>query len=138
MSNGLKLENIEAYFEEHKLPKFDSSSILYGSIDAKLWLKIVITQFSGLFIKHLLIYFNAEKIILIGLTLNTNLTDAITVIPMTEISELSFKSGFIRGKLTFKFKQKEYLIKVPNFILVAKWQKRNLKNILQRYIIKYS
>ena len=111
---------------------------MYGSIDAKLWLKIVITQFSGLFIKHLLIYFNAEKIILIGLTLNTNLTDAITVIPMTEVSELSFKSGFIRGKLTFKFKQKKYLIKVPNFILVAKWQKRNLKNILQRYIIKYS
>jgi hypothetical protein len=138
MSNGLKLEHIKTYFEQHQLPSFDSSSVLYGMINAKAWQYILFSGFATLCIKHLLIYFNAEKIILIGLSLSADLTDSITVIPMTKITDLSFKKGIIRGELTFTYEQNKYSIKVPNFIVTAKWQKDNLKNILERYIIRYS
>lgn len=138
MSSGLKLEQIKAYFEQHQLPAFDSSSIIYGMINAKAWQYALFSGLATLGIKHLLIYFNAEKIILIGLSLTANLTQSITVIPMTKVSDLSFKKGIFRGEITFTFEQKKYQIKVPNFIVAAKWLKGNLKNILERYIIRYS
>lgn len=138
MGNGLKLENINTYFIQHQLPPLDQSSIIYGMINAKAWQYALLSGLATLFIRHILIYFNAEKIILIGLTANANLSESITVIPMTKITSLSFKTGFFRGELTFIYEQQKYTFKIPNFILAAKWQKNNLKNILQRYIISAS
>ncbi|MGE9547996.1 hypothetical protein [Snodgrassella sp. CS2] len=107
-------------------------------INAKAWQYALLSGLATLFIRHILIYFNAEKIILIGLTANANLSESITVIPMTKITNLSYKTGFFRGELTFIYEQQKYTFKIPNFILAAKWQKNNLKNILQRYIISAS
>ncbi|WP_367489046.1 hypothetical protein [Snodgrassella alvi] len=61
MANGLKLENIKTYFIQHQLPPLDQSSIIYGMINAKAWQYALLSGLATLFIRHMLIYFNAEK-----------------------------------------------------------------------------
>jgi uncharacterized membrane protein len=61
MRSGLKLAQIKAYFEQHQLPAFNSSSIIYGMINAKAWQYTLFSGLATLGIEHLLIYFKAEK-----------------------------------------------------------------------------
>lgn len=134
MNDGLKLEKIKALFEKFKLPDFNSSSVIYGSIHPKLW-KFALFQGAAVDdIKHYLIYFNSDEIILIGLTLTADLTNNVIRIPMTSISNLKFKKGWITSKLEFTMAgNKRYPFIVPNFVITAKWQKPNLTNIVTTY-----
>lgn len=101
MNDGLKLEKIKALFEKLELPDFNSSSVIYGSIHPKLW-KFALFQGAAVDdIKHYLIYFNSDEFILIGLTLTADLTNNVIRIPMTSISNLKFKKGWITSKLEF-------------------------------------
>lgn len=74
MNNGFKLDKIKDYFELEKLPEFDDKSILYILKDASLWQYILFNFFATLLIKHYLIYFQPNQIILIKLTLLGDLT----------------------------------------------------------------
>lgn len=134
MNDGLKLEKIKALFEKLELPDFNSSSVIYGSIHPKLW-KFALFQGAAVDdIKHYLIYFNSDEIILIGLTLTADLTNNVIRIPMTSISNLKFKKGWITNKLEFTMAgNKRYPFIVPNFVITAKWQKPNLTNIVTTY-----
>lgn len=134
MNDGLKLEKIKALFEKLELPDFNSSLVIYGSSHPKLW-KFALFQGAAVDdIKHYLISFNSDEIILIGLTLTADLTNNVIRIPMTSISNLKFKKGWITSKLEFTMAgNKRYPFIVPNFVITAKWQKPNLTNIVTTY-----
>ncbi|MCX8588214.1 MULTISPECIES: hypothetical protein [unclassified Gilliamella] len=135
MNEGLKLENINALFEKFELPKFNSSSVIYGCINPKFWKFALYQELAVLDIKNYLIYFDSNEIILIGLTVTGDFTYNFLQIPMTSISNMTFKKGWINSKFEFTTTEnKRYPFKVPNFVLTAKWQKPNLANIITTYI----
>lgn len=134
MNDGLKLEKIKALFEKLELPDFNSSSIIYGSIHPKLWRFALFQGAAAFDIKHYLIYFNSDEIILIGLTLGADLTNDVIRIPITSISNFKFKKGWITSKFEFTMAgNKRYPFIVPNFVFIAKWQKPNLTHIVSTY-----
>ncbi|QYN44168.1 hypothetical protein GYM75_04535 [Gilliamella sp. ESL0441] len=134
MNEGLKLENINKLFEKFELPDFNSSSVIYGCIHPKLWKFALYQGLAALDIKHFLIYFDSNEIILVGLTLTGDLTNNVIRIPMTSISNLKFKKGWINNHFEFTTSEnKRYPFKVPKFVLIAKWQKPNLANIMTTY-----
>lgn len=134
MNDGLKLEKIKALFEKLELPNFNSSSVIYGSIHPKLWRFALFQGAAAFDIKHYLIYFKSDEIILIGLTLAGDLTNDVIRIPVTSISNFKFKKGWITSKLEFTLAEnKRYPFIVPNFVFIAKWQKPNLTHIVSTY-----
>lgn len=135
MNNGFKLDKIKDYFELEKLPEFDDKSILYILKDASLWQYILFNFFATLLIKHYLIYFQPNQIILIKLTILGDLTKNIKKIPMEKITNLQFKRGTIRSKLSFMVDNQKFEFKLPNLLLVGKWQKANLKQIINDYFL---
>lgn len=134
MNEGLKLDNIAKFFVENGLPHFDRSSILWGYIDAKLWQYTLFSGFAVFDIKNFLIYFSPEEIILIGITTLGDFSQTIIKIPMSDITHLNLKTGLIQSKLKFTFNNENYIFKIPNFVVVAKWQKANLITITTTYI----
>lgn len=79
--------------------------------------------------KHFLVYFHPNEIIIISLTGMVNLSDKLVRYPTEKIDEIKrFKS-----KLHLVINNKKYIFTVPNRFLLVKWQNQNLKNILNTY-----
>lgn len=135
MNRGLKLYIIKDYFENAQLPKFDDKSILYISKDSSLWQYVFYNFFVLFLIKHYLIYFQSDQIILIELTKLGDLTKNIKKIPMEKISNIQFKRGIICSKLSFMVDNEKFQFKMPNYLLNEKWQEANLENIIGNYFL---
>ena len=108
---------------------FDSSSILYVMIEEDQDSFSLFDCLEALKLKHFLVYFHPNEIIIISLTGMVNLSDKLVRYPTEKIDEIKrFKS-----KLHLVINNKKYIFTVPNRFLLVKWQNQNLKNILNTY-----
>lgn len=94
MNRGLKLYIIKDYFENAKPPKFDDKSILYILKDASLWQYVFYNLFVVFLIKHYLIYFQPDQIILIELTKLGDLTKNIKKFQWKRLAIYNLKGAF--------------------------------------------
>ena len=108
---------------------FDISSVLYVMIEEDQDSFSLFDCLEALKLKHFLVYFHPNEIIIISLTSMVNLSDKLVRYPTEKIDEIKrFKS-----KLHLVINNKKYIFTVPNRFLLVKWQNQNLKNILNTY-----
>lgn len=108
---------------------FDISSVLYVMIEEDQDSFPLFDCLEALKLKHFLVYFHPNEIIIISLTGMVNLSDKLVRYPTEKIDEIKrFKS-----KLHLVINNKKYIFTVPNRFLLVKWQNQNLKNILNTY-----
>lgn len=108
---------------------FDISSVLYVMIEEDQDSFSLFDCLEALKLKHFLVYFHPNEIIIISLTGMVNLSDKLVRYPTEKIDEIKrFKS-----KLHLVINNKKYIFTVPNRFLLVKWQNQNLKNILNTY-----
>jgi len=108
---------------------FDISSVLYIMIEEDQDSFSLFDCLEALKLKHFLVYFHPNEIIIISLTGMVNLSDKLVRYPTEKIDEIKrFKS-----KLHLVINNKKYIFTVPNRFLLVKWQNQNLKNILNTY-----
>ena len=108
---------------------FDISSVLYIMIEEDQDSFSLFDCLEALKLKHFLVYFHPNEIIIISLTSMVNLSDKLVRYPTEKIDEIKrFKS-----KLHLVINNKKYIFTVPNRFLLVKWQNQNLKNILNTY-----
>ncbi|MBP1047074.1 hypothetical protein I6N96_12405 [Enterococcus sp. BWM-S5] len=132
MNEAMKKENIEEYIKSNELDLELNQNFLYAQIDAKLWKYALFQAAAVLDISHLLLFFGEKELTIVGLTTVGNFTSDVFSISYDQISDFKFKKGMLlQSTLSFLHKKEKYIFKIPNVVLVAKWQKENL-NYLQR------
>jgi len=130
MNEAMKLENITSYMKE--LDIIPDRNFIYAQIDAKFWKYALFSGFAALSIQHFLLYFHADKLLLIGVTTLGDFGGKVSEVLRTDISDMQYKKGLLQGTLTIKLKSEDIVFKVPKVIAIAPWQKVNLEYLLQQ------
>lgn len=132
MNEAMKKENIQAFIQEQNLD-VATENCLYAQIDAKLWKYVLFQGAAVLDIQHLLLFFGSRTLTMIGLTTIGNFTKSITTISYDQLDAFAFKKGsLLQSKLSFQIDKEKYVFKIPNVVLVAKWQKENLSYLREK------
>lgn len=132
MNEAFKLENIVAYAESNQLVLVDNGNILSGQIDAKFWKYALFSGFAAFDIKHLLLVVNSDRLTMVGVTITGAFSDSIVHIPTDVVQSFQFKKGLMQSTISFVANSEKYIIKIPNVIAVARWQKGNIKYLLDQ------
>lgn len=131
MNEAMKKENIETFVKEKGLDIAVDRNCLYAQVDAKLW-QYALFQGAAVFnIKHVLLLFGDRKLTIVGVTMSGDFSDTISTIAYEQLSAFKFKKSImLQSTLSFQLDKDKYVFKIPNVIMVAKWQKDHL-NYLQ-------
>lgn len=89
----ITLEKIDRYFADAGLPMFDISSVLYVMIEEDQDSFSLFDCLEALKLKHFLVYFHPNEIIIISLTGMVNLSDKLVRYPTEKIKEINIKKG---------------------------------------------
>lgn len=110
---------------------FDSSSVLYVMIEEDQDSFSLFDCLEALKLKHFLVYFHPNEIIIISLTSMVNLSDKLVRYSTEKIKEINIKKGWFKSKLHLVINN--IFFTILNCFLLVKWQNQNLKNILNTY-----
>lgn len=81
--------------------------------------------------KHFIVAFTSEEIILFGLTITGKFADLNTKIPRKEIESIEIKNGILQYKMILKLKDEDKIaLKITKATLAMKWQKRNVQYLV--------
>ena len=130
MNEAMKFENIKTYMNDLNL--VPDKNFIYAQIDAKFWKYAMFSGFAALSIQHFLLCFEADKVVLIGVTTMGDFGNKTSEILRADISSIQYKKGMLQGSLVIETGTEKISFKVPKVIAVAPWQKGNLEYLVQK------
>ena len=123
MYEGLKIENIEKYFET--IGRTVSTNFTYALVEPKTRWFFFWGPLAAFKYKYYIAAFFPDEIILVQLTAMGNFKDEYKVIPQEDIQAMQIKKGFIQYKVVIQTYEEKIKLRCNKFILSMPWQKEN-------------
>lgn len=125
MNEAFKEENIEAFLAQNGYtPPY---RYIYALVNPSELVFLALSVAASFLTDHYILAFLPDGIALISLDLKGDFTGAQSFVPLSQLSGFSYKKGLMQGTLRMQSGENKVKFKVPNAIVVAKWQKPNLE-----------
>lgn len=133
MNEAMNTDNIAQFVQQQGFDPDEQRYYLYGQIDSKFstYPLFTVDEKEDLEIKHLLLFFSPSQLIIACLDLSGNFTDKVIRKTADEMQAVTFKKSFMLNTLTLTVDGKTYDISIPNRVVAAKWQKKNLSELIK-------